>query len=139
MLPCAVTRFRLSAASSRSTGPVDGETAQQMAEIFFEVVIAPGFADETIETLGKRKALRLLRMPEAPGVGCGAARNWDVRPIAGGLLVQTADCARPMTGDLAGGHQRGARQPGDGRSELRLAGRAARQIERHRPGAGPRA
>ena len=42
--------------------PVDGETARRMAEIFFEVVVAPEFDDETIETLG-RKSLRLLRMP----------------------------------------------------------------------------
>jgi phosphoribosylaminoimidazolecarboxamide formyltransferase / IMP cyclohydrolase len=73
--------------------PVDGETALLMAEIFFEVVIAPGFDDETIETLGKRKSLRLLRMPmPSASVPDGTGMNWDMRPIAGGLLVQTADC-----------------------------------------------
>src|SRR5919112_5241767 len=73
--------------------PVDGVTAQHMAEIFFEVVVAPGFDDETRETLGKKKALRLLRMPtpSAPAIE-GMAASWDVRPIVGGLLVQTADC-----------------------------------------------
>ncbi|HEX5992411.1 MAG TPA: bifunctional phosphoribosylaminoimidazolecarboxamide formyltransferase/IMP cyclohydrolase [Thermomicrobiales bacterium] len=74
--------------------PVDGEIAQRMAGIFFEVVVAPGFDDETLEILGKRKSLRLLRMsspsPSTPG---GTETIWDVRPIAGGLLVQTADCA----------------------------------------------
>ena len=50
--------------------PVDGETARRMAEIFFEVVVAPGFDDETLEMLGKRKSLRLLRMPaDALGIG----------------------------------------------------------------------
>jgi phosphoribosylaminoimidazolecarboxamide formyltransferase / IMP cyclohydrolase len=74
--------------------PVDGETARRMAEIFFEVVVAPGFDDETRETLGKKKALRLLRMPTSPASSMeGTAASWDVRPIAGGLLVQTADCA----------------------------------------------
>jgi phosphoribosylaminoimidazolecarboxamide formyltransferase / IMP cyclohydrolase len=74
--------------------PVDGETARRMAGIFFEVVVAPGFADETIETLGKRKALRLLRMPTPPASASGGtAPSWDVRPIAGGLLVQSTDCA----------------------------------------------
>src|SRR5918997_699450 len=43
--------------------PVDDETARHMAEIFFEVVIAPGFDDESLELLGKRKSLRLLDMP----------------------------------------------------------------------------
>ena len=74
--------------------PVDGETARRMAEIFFEVIVAPGFDDESIETLGKRKALRLLRMPtSSPSATEDTAPSWDVRPIAGGLLVQTADCA----------------------------------------------
>jgi phosphoribosylaminoimidazolecarboxamide formyltransferase/IMP cyclohydrolase len=74
--------------------PIDGETARRMAEIFFEVVVAPGFDDETLETLGKRKSLRLLRMttPSASTIE-GTAPSWDLRPIAGGLLVQTADCA----------------------------------------------
>ena len=70
--------------------PVDGETARRMAEIFFEVVIAPGYADSAIETLGKKKALRLLRMPPDFLLNAPLA-DWDVRPIAGGLLVQTAD------------------------------------------------
>jgi phosphoribosylaminoimidazolecarboxamide formyltransferase/IMP cyclohydrolase len=46
--------------------PVDGETARCMAEIVFEVVIAPGFDNEAIETLGRKKALRLLEMPSYP-------------------------------------------------------------------------
>jgi phosphoribosylaminoimidazolecarboxamide formyltransferase/IMP cyclohydrolase len=76
--------------------PVDGETARRMAEIFFEVVVAPGFDDETIETLGKRKSLRLLHMPlHMPSASAlaGTEMSWDVRPIAGGLLVQTDDSA----------------------------------------------
>ncbi len=74
--------------------PVNGETARQMAEVFFEVVVAPGFDDESMETLGKRKALRLLCIPTPPASASdGTAPSWDVRPISGGLLVQTADCA----------------------------------------------
>ncbi|MDF3015532.1 MAG: phosphoribosylaminoimidazolecarboxamide formyltransferase/IMP cyclohydrolase [Thermomicrobiales bacterium] len=74
--------------------PVDGETARRMAEVFFEVVVAPGFDDESIETLGKRKALRLLRVPTPSASATESPEaSWDVRPIAGGLLVQTADCA----------------------------------------------
>jgi phosphoribosylaminoimidazolecarboxamide formyltransferase/IMP cyclohydrolase len=71
---------------------VDAETARQMAEIFFEVVVAPGFDPEAVAILGKKKALRLLRMPEE-ALGASEGGDWDVRPIAGGLLVQTPDLA----------------------------------------------
>jgi phosphoribosylaminoimidazolecarboxamide formyltransferase/IMP cyclohydrolase len=70
---------------------VDSETAQRMASVFFEVVIAPGFSEEAVAVLGKRKALRQLRMPET--TMAGTTTDWDVRPIAGGLLVQEADSA----------------------------------------------
>ena len=46
-----------------------------MAEIFFEVVVAPGFDDETLETLGKRKSLRLLAYARADAFGIGAERH----------------------------------------------------------------
>jgi phosphoribosylaminoimidazolecarboxamide formyltransferase/IMP cyclohydrolase len=76
--------------------PVDGDTARRMAEIFFEVVIAPGFDDEALETLGMKRSLRLLRMPiSSSSAPDGTDPSWDVRPIAGGLLVQTADGAPP--------------------------------------------
>jgi phosphoribosylaminoimidazolecarboxamide formyltransferase/IMP cyclohydrolase len=72
--------------------PLDGETARRMAEIFFEVVIAPGFDDDALERLGRKKALRLLRMP-SEAIYDASGADLDVRPIAGGLLVQTADAA----------------------------------------------
>lgn len=72
---------------------VNGETARRMAEIFFEVIIAPGFDDEALRALGKKKALRLLQMPSGADAGCGA--DWDLRPIRGGWLVQTADADPP--------------------------------------------
>jgi phosphoribosylaminoimidazolecarboxamide formyltransferase/IMP cyclohydrolase len=71
-------------------GPVDGETARRMAGIFFEVVIAPGFDEDARDRLGRKKALRLLRMP-VDAVNASPNGDWDVRPIAGGLLVQTPD------------------------------------------------
>lgn len=69
---------------------VDDETARRMAEIFFEVVIAPGFTEEARDRLGKKKALRLLQMPE-DAVNAPPSGDLDIRPIAGGLLVQTPD------------------------------------------------
>ena len=72
--------------------PVDAATAEAMAAIFFEVVLAPGFSSEALETLGRKKGLRLLRMPEAALLP-PSRRAWDVRPIRGGLLVQEPDDA----------------------------------------------
>ncbi len=67
--------------------PVDGATARRIAEVFTEVVIAPGFDDEALEVLRERKNLRLLRMPTA----ARPTRGWTLRSVAGGLLVQDAD------------------------------------------------
>jgi phosphoribosylaminoimidazolecarboxamide formyltransferase / IMP cyclohydrolase len=68
--------------------PVDGETARQIAEIFFEVVIAPQFSDEARTMLGSKKRLRLLELPVK---GWIARPDVDVRSISGGLLLQERD------------------------------------------------
>ena len=59
--------------------------AEALAPVFTEVVIAPGYSDEALEVLLKKKNLRVLTSP-APVVP-----ELDIRSIAGGLLVQTAD------------------------------------------------
>jgi phosphoribosylaminoimidazolecarboxamide formyltransferase/IMP cyclohydrolase len=56
------------------------------------VIVAPGFEAEAVDTLGRKKALRLLQL--ATDSGQNGAQDWDVRPIAGGLLVQTPDSER---------------------------------------------
>ncbi|MBA3451407.1 MAG: bifunctional phosphoribosylaminoimidazolecarboxamide formyltransferase/IMP cyclohydrolase, partial [Chloroflexia bacterium] len=72
---------------------VDEETARRLAGSFFEVIIAPGFDDEARTLLQKKPSLRLLQMPARSATERNAS-DWDIRPIAGGLLVQTADgCA----------------------------------------------
>jgi len=45
---------------------VTKETAEKMNEIFLEVVMAPGFTEEALETLKKKKNLRIIRCSEAP-------------------------------------------------------------------------
>ncbi|WP_018682748.1 bifunctional phosphoribosylaminoimidazolecarboxamide formyltransferase/IMP cyclohydrolase [Actinokineospora enzanensis] len=59
--------------------------AEQIAEIFTEVVIAPSYADGAVEVLARKKNIRIL-LAEPPTLG-GA----ELRPISGGLLIQTAD------------------------------------------------
>ena len=66
--------------------PVDAATAQAMDEIFYEVVIAPGYDDDALTILQRKRNLRILTVGGAP---VGAAL--DLRPISGGMLVQGSD------------------------------------------------
>jgi phosphoribosylaminoimidazolecarboxamide formyltransferase/IMP cyclohydrolase len=73
--------------------PIDGATSRRIAEVFTEVVIAPGFDEDALEVLRAKKNLRLLRMPDAARPTGG----WDLRSVAGGLLVQTSDVGEEPT------------------------------------------
>ncbi|WP_026455705.1 bifunctional phosphoribosylaminoimidazolecarboxamide formyltransferase/IMP cyclohydrolase [Saccharomonospora iraqiensis] len=66
--------------------PVDLETAEQIADVFTEVVLAPGFDDDALDVLTRKKNIRLLRLP-----GGADTPRTELRPISGGMLVQTAD------------------------------------------------
>lgn len=66
---------------------VDGDTAQAIAEIFTEAVIAPAYAPEALEILKSKKNLRLIELPRADG----APKTWDIKCIEGGLLLQDKD------------------------------------------------
>ena len=66
---------------------VDRPTADRIAEVFTEVVIAPGFDDDALEVLRGRANLRLLSMPSADR----PPQGWQLRSVWGGLLVQHAD------------------------------------------------
>ncbi|MDG4763801.1 bifunctional phosphoribosylaminoimidazolecarboxamide formyltransferase/IMP cyclohydrolase [Solwaraspora sp. WMMD406] len=65
--------------------PVTVELAGQIAEIFTEVVVAPGFEPGAVEVLAAKKNLRLLVAPPWRP----AAVEW--RQVTGGMLAQTAD------------------------------------------------
>jgi phosphoribosylaminoimidazolecarboxamide formyltransferase/IMP cyclohydrolase len=66
--------------------PVSAEMAKQVAEIFTEVIVAPGFDAEALSILADKKNLRLL---VAAGVPPHAGP--EIRPISGGLLMQIQD------------------------------------------------
>ncbi|MGO2665581.1 bifunctional phosphoribosylaminoimidazolecarboxamide formyltransferase/IMP cyclohydrolase, partial [Mycetocola reblochoni] len=60
--------------------------AEQVKEIFTEVLVAPGFEPAALEVLATKKNLRLLELP------AGFAREpREIRQISGGFLVQDAD------------------------------------------------
>jgi phosphoribosylaminoimidazolecarboxamide formyltransferase / IMP cyclohydrolase len=67
--------------------PVDGATCDAIVSAAqADVIIAPGYADETVERLrAKRKNTRLLQASEPPSTG-----GLELRQISGGWLVQDA-------------------------------------------------
>ena len=65
--------------------PVSVEMAQQVAEIFTEVIVAPGYEDGAIEALQAKKNIRVL---ECPPLRRGGVES---RSISGGLLLQARD------------------------------------------------
>lgn len=67
---------------------VDAETAEEMAKIYLEAVIAPGYEEGALAILKKKSNLRLLETGEITGQ---TKDLLDLRKINGGLLVQEAD------------------------------------------------
>ncbi|MBF9032904.1 bifunctional phosphoribosylaminoimidazolecarboxamide formyltransferase/IMP cyclohydrolase [Rhodobacterales bacterium HKCCE2091] len=76
-------------------GTLDGATAEAIAEIFTEVVIAPDADDDAKAVFAKKKNLRLLTTGALPDP---AAAGLMVKQVAGGMLVQDRDNGR-ITGD----------------------------------------
>ena len=66
---------------------LDMETATAINEIFTEVIIAPDFPSEVLELLKKKKDRRLMRQ----ACDFGSLKEFDVRKVAGGFLVQQPD------------------------------------------------
>ena len=63
---------------------LETDVAEQIKDIFTEVIIAPRFSDEALAIFAKKKNLRLMIAKE----GLGADSLQDVRSVVGGLLVQ---------------------------------------------------
>jgi phosphoribosylaminoimidazolecarboxamide formyltransferase/IMP cyclohydrolase len=61
------------------------EAAEQIAGIFTEVLIAPGFAEGALEILTRKKNLRVLLAPAYPSAAV------EFKPVTGGLLLQHPD------------------------------------------------
>jgi phosphoribosylaminoimidazolecarboxamide formyltransferase / IMP cyclohydrolase len=77
--------------------PLDGVAAEEIAKIFSEVIIAPGFSAEALRILGAKKNLRLI---DAGGMPDAKAAGYVTRSIAAGFLVQSRDAAAVGAGDL---------------------------------------
>ncbi|MCH7843172.1 MAG: bifunctional phosphoribosylaminoimidazolecarboxamide formyltransferase/IMP cyclohydrolase [Chloroflexi bacterium] len=65
---------------------VTAAAAAAMEPVFYEVVIAPDYEPAALEILQKKRNLRILVIDTQPDKPA-----YDLRPISGGILVQTAD------------------------------------------------
>lgn len=69
---------------------VDGPTAEALAETFLEAVIAPGFSEDAVASLAKKKNLRLMDVEDGVHAG-GSPVQLDFRRVRDGLLLQDRD------------------------------------------------
>ena len=70
---------------------VDGPTAQKIASVFVEAVIAPGLDGEAKKALGGKKNLRVMDMDTT---GIHRVAGFDLRRVMGGVLAQEWDLHR---------------------------------------------
>jgi phosphoribosylaminoimidazolecarboxamide formyltransferase / IMP cyclohydrolase len=86
--------------------PIDAEAAEEMHKLFLEVIAASAFDEAAIAKFATKKNLRLVEVidPRSPGrihpAAEPAARNWVLKNISGGLLVQDADLRPLQDADL---------------------------------------
>jgi phosphoribosylaminoimidazolecarboxamide formyltransferase/IMP cyclohydrolase len=107
-----------------TNAPVTAAMAEQLADIFTEVVVAPSFDAEALEVLTRKKNLRLLvagARAQEPSV--------EMRSISGGMLLQSIDRIDapgddPATWTLAAGEAADERTLAD----LAFAWRAVRAV-----------
>ncbi|WP_416984097.1 bifunctional phosphoribosylaminoimidazolecarboxamide formyltransferase/IMP cyclohydrolase [Streptomyces sp. T028] len=104
--------------------PVSKEMAEQVAEIFTEVIVAPDYEEGALEALTKKKNIRVLKAPNGP------SNAVELKPIGGGALLQVADRLQadgddPAHWTLATGEALGA----DELTELAFAWKACRAVK----------
>ena len=97
--------------------------ATQVAEIFTEVIIAPGFESEALSLLLTKKNLRVLQLP--PSYSSPAK---ELKQISGGFLVQESDSFKNFSDQnwkLVSGNKADTQT----RSDLEFAWRAVRSVK----------
>lgn len=72
---------------------IDGAAAEQMAKLFVEAIAAPAFSPAALEIFGKKKNLRLVKVP-------ASGDKLVYKYISGGMLVQDADLYQLKPDDI---------------------------------------
>ncbi|GAB2588052.1 bifunctional phosphoribosylaminoimidazolecarboxamide formyltransferase/IMP cyclohydrolase [Microlunatus antarcticus] len=104
--------------------PVSVAMAEQVAEVFTEVILAPGYEDGAVEVLARKKNIRILVVdPLADG-------GTEFRRIDGGLLVQERDTV-DADHDQASGWTLACGEPADAATlaDLEFAWKACRSVK----------
>jgi phosphoribosylaminoimidazolecarboxamide formyltransferase / IMP cyclohydrolase len=72
--------------------PLDAATAEEVAKLFVECIVAPGYGPAALETFASKKNLRLLEMPhETSTPRNDGAQELELKRISGGVLAQEPD------------------------------------------------
>ena len=74
---------------------IDRATAEEVAKLFVECIVAPGYEPDAEEAFAAKKNLRVLETQDST-----LAENVFLKPILGGVLVQEADVHELAESDL---------------------------------------
>ena len=66
---------------------IEKSVAEMINSIFIEVVLAPGYSDEALEILTKKKNIRLIQIDDIEK----EINEFDTKKVFGGLLIQERD------------------------------------------------
>ena len=77
---------------------LDVATAEEVAKIFAECIVAPGYEPAALEKFAAKKNLRLLQL--AAGDSAQPDAEWELKRISGGVLVQEQDRHELTRSDL---------------------------------------
>jgi phosphoribosylaminoimidazolecarboxamide formyltransferase/IMP cyclohydrolase len=104
--------------------PVSVAMAETVSDIFTEVVCAPSFEPGAVEILSRKPSIRLLECPYP------VSSPVELRPVSGGLLLQTADRINAPGDDPASWELRAGEPVGDDvLADLAFAWRAIRAVK----------
>jgi phosphoribosylaminoimidazolecarboxamide formyltransferase/IMP cyclohydrolase len=67
--------------------PIDGPFAEELAKQFIEVLLAPGYDEQALQTLQSKKNVRLLELADWPA----PSTEVEAKAVIGGQLMQSRD------------------------------------------------
>ncbi len=101
---------------------IDCATAKEIHGLFVEAIAAPGFSDDALDCFSQHKPnCRLVAIPEP------VEETWEVRSVAGGVLVQAVDQGDPPDIEWRVVSQRQPTE--DEMATLRFAWKACRHVK----------